>query len=72
VSALRLTGAPTGPGAFSVPSRSAPGTVRAVVWGPPYAECDCPGWVYRKSCWHLGVVAAEVELEQIRKELACE
>jgi hypothetical protein len=68
----RLSGEAGGAGVFAVASRSRLGTRWAVVWGAPFAECDCPGFVHRKCCWHVRTVAAEVRLEHIRKELACD
>lgn len=65
----RLSGAPGGPGAFAVPSRTLPDRRYRVTVATEGALCTCPGYRHRARCWHVGAVD-ELRRTEVRHRAA--
>ena len=61
---VRLSGPLGGSGTFTIGSRSRPGAHHQVAITPARVVCSCPGYAWRRACWHVQVVAAELERER--------
>jgi hypothetical protein len=67
---VRLSGTPGASGTFTIGSRSRPGAHHQVAITPERVVCSCPGYAWRRACWHVAVVAAELERERRQQQAA--